>query len=140
MNRSDQASVGELRRAEAATWGAIARPDANPARSAERPRMRLISWKSVAKGSLRGFATVELPIGLKLIDCPVLTGLNGPWANLPSKPVLDREGRHAKRDGKPQFATVLDWRSRELSDRFSAAVIALVRAAHPDALGRDADP
>jgi hypothetical protein len=31
------------------------------------------------------------------------------------------------------FAPVLEWRSRELGDRFSAAVVALVRAANPDA-------
>ena len=105
-----------------------------PARQPARPRMRLVSWKAVLKGSLRGFATVELPIGLKLIDCPVLVGPNGPWARLPYKPVLDREGKHAKPDGKPQFAAVLEWRNRGLADRFSAAVVALVHAAHPDDL------
>src|SRR5947209_3730444 len=95
--------------------------------------MRLVSWKPLVRGSLRGFATVQLPIGLKLIDCPLLIGPNGPWASVPSKPVLDREGRHARPGGKPQFAPVLEWGSRELGDRFSVAVIALVRAAHPDA-------
>jgi hypothetical protein len=35
---------------------------------AERPRMRLVSWKALVKGTLRGFATVEpLPIELKLL-------------------------------------------------------------------------
>jgi hypothetical protein len=131
MNRPPPQSV--LRRGEAATWRA------RPAPAPERPRMRLVTWKPLIKGSLRGIATIELPIGLKLIDCPLLIGPNGPRASLPSKPVLDREGRHAKPDGKPQFAPVLEWRSRELGDRFSAAVVALVRAAHPDALdgGRD---
>jgi hypothetical protein len=96
--------------------------------------MRLVSWKPIAKGSLRGFATVELPIGLRLIECPVFVGSNGPWASLPSKPVLDREGKQVKPNGKPQFATVLEWRDRALNDRFSESVIELVRAAHPDAL------
>jgi hypothetical protein len=123
-------SEAELRRGEAAAWGP--RPGNE---AAERPRLRLVSWKPASKGALRGFATVQLPIGLKLIDCPVLMGASGPWASLPSKPVLDRDGRHAKPGGKPQFATVLEWRSRELADRFSIAVVDLVRAAHPDALG-----
>jgi hypothetical protein len=126
MTRGVRPSGSELRRGEAATWG-------HPP-SSDRPRMRLISWKPLIKGSLRGFVSVELPIGLKLIDCPVLIGPNGPWASLPSKPVLDREGRHARPDGKPQFAPVLEWRSRELGDRFSAAVVALVRAADPKAI------
>jgi hypothetical protein len=35
--------------------------------------MRLISWKPITKGSLRGFVAVELPIRLKIHDVPVLT-------------------------------------------------------------------
>jgi hypothetical protein len=96
--------------------------------------MRLVAWKPMAKGALRGFATVALPIELKLIDCPVLVGPNGPWASLPSKPVLDREGKQVRPSGKPQFPPVPEWRNRELNDRFSAAVIALIRAAPPYAL------
>lgn len=126
-------SNADLRRGEAAAWGA--RPDPEPARSApDRLRVRLISWKPVIKGSLRGFATVELPNGLRLIEWPVLVGSNGAWATLPSKPVLEREGKHVKPAGKPEFAPVVEWRSRELADCFSAAVVALIRAAHPDAL------
>ena len=98
-------------------------------------RMRLISFKPLTKGSLRGFANVELPNGLRITDCPVLVSGNGKaWATLPSKPVLDRDGRHAKPDGKPQYAAILEWKTRDLSDGFSTAVIELIRAKHPDAL------
>ena len=55
--------------------------------------MRLVSWKPIAKGTLRGFATVELPIGLKLIDCAVFVGTNGARARPPAKPQLDKDGR-----------------------------------------------
>ena len=105
-----------------------------PRERAEWPRMRLVSWKTSVKGTLRGFATVELPIELKLVDCPIFVGPNGPWAALPSKPVLDCEGRQARPSGKPQFAPVVEWRNRGLADRFSATVIALVEGAHPDML------
>ena len=64
--RLGQPTETQLSRAESAAWGATL--DANPARAAERPRMRLVSRKPMAKGSLCGLATVELPIGLKLID------------------------------------------------------------------------
>jgi hypothetical protein len=96
--------------------------------------MRLVSWKTSVKGTLRGFATAELPIELKLVDCPIFVGPNGPWAALPCKPVLDCEGRQARPSGKPQFAPVVEWRNQSLGDRFSAAVIALVEGAHPDVL------
>jgi len=39
----------------------------------QRPRtISLVDWRPYVKGALRGFATVLLPIGLKLVDCPVL--------------------------------------------------------------------
>jgi CHC2 zinc finger len=79
-------SEAELRRGEAPAWGA------RSGRTAPRPRKRLVSWKPITKGSLRGFATVELPIGLKL-DCAVFVGINGAWARPPAKPQLDKDGR-----------------------------------------------
>ncbi len=105
-----------------------------PAAGADRPRLRLVAFTPRVQGALRGFATVELPIGLKLHDVPILAGEFGPWAAMPSKAALDRDRRQKTVAGKPLFTPVAEWRSRELADRFSAAVIALVRAAHPDAL------
>ena len=96
-------------------------------------QLRLVSWKPLLRGSLRGFATVEISaIGLRIIDVPVLTGSNGPWATLPSKPELDSEGRR-KHDinGKPTWAPVIEWKSRALREGFSEAVVAAVRRAHP---------
>jgi hypothetical protein len=37
-------------------------------------------------------------------------------------------------DGKPVYVPVLEWANRDLADRFSATVIALLRQAHPDDL------
>jgi hypothetical protein len=118
----------QLRHGEA-LWGS--RPQAEPSR----PKMRLVDFKRVVKGSLRGFATIALPIGLTIYDIPVLVSHNKAWASLPSKAQIDKEGRQ-KRDpnGKPAYALVLQWRDRSLSERFSNAVIELVRDADPDAL------
>ena len=95
---------------------------------------RLISFKPLVKGSLRGFANVELPNGLRITDCPVLISNGKAWATLPSKPVLDRDGKHVEVSGKKQYAPILEWRDRDLSNRFSAAIVDLVRQHHPDAL------
>jgi hypothetical protein len=98
--------------------------------------MRLVSFKPLVKNSLRGFATVELPIGLKIADIAVNVTHGKPWAALPSKPVLDQDGRHkVDINNKRQYVSVLEWRDRDLGNRFSDAVIDLVRAEHPDALG-----
>ena len=118
--------------AERARWGQ--RPNVEPAR-AERPRMRLISWKPITKGSLRGFVAVELPIGLKIHDVPVLVSNGKAWAALPSKPQIDKEGKHkTDANGKAAYVPVLEWKNRELNDRFSAAVVEIIRREHPDAL------
>jgi hypothetical protein len=115
----------KLRRAEQ-LWGA--KPEAPP------QRMRLISFKPLVKNSLRGFATIELPIGLKISDIPVLISHNKAWASLPSKPQLDRDGQHKKDiNGKPAYTAMLEWRDRDLADRFSQAVVELVKAVHPNA-------
>jgi hypothetical protein len=92
--------------------------------------MRLISWKP------SGFVAVELPIRLKIHDAPVLVSNGKAWAALPSKPQIDKEGRH-KTDvnGKTAYVPVLEWKNRELTDRFSAAVVELVQREHPAALG-----
>jgi len=128
-----QPTETQLRRAEAATWSA--RLDANPARAVERSQMRPVSWKPITKGSLCGCATVELPIGLKLIDCAVFIGTNGAWAAALAKPQLDKEGRQRIGvDWKPSYSPVVEWRSCDLNDRCSAAVVAMVRAAHPEAV------
>jgi hypothetical protein len=79
-----------------------AQPQQKPAAlAAELPGVRLISWRPISKGSLRGFVTT----GLKLNDCPVTVASNGPWASLPSKAIPDGEGRRtsptAKRNLRP---------------------------------------
>jgi hypothetical protein len=126
-------SSDQFRRAEAAVWGPKPASPTNP----ERPKMTLVEWRPIRKNSLRGFATIRLPIGLKINDCLVLVSHGKAWATLPSKPLIDKDGRHkADTGGKPSYVPVLEWCSRDLADRFSDAVVALVRAEHPgDLLG-----
>jgi len=94
--------------------------------------MRLIEWRPVRHGKLRGFASVWLPIGLRINDCPVLDGPEGVWAALPGRPELDRDGRaRVGANGERVYQPVLEWRSRRLREAFSARLISLVREAYP---------
>jgi len=102
--------------------------------SAVPKRMRLVSFKPLTKGALRGFASVELPIGLVINDCPICASSGKTWAALPSKPVLDRDGKHVEAGGKRQYSAILLWENRDRSDRWSQAVVDLVRAEYPEAL------
>jgi hypothetical protein len=100
----------------------------------QRPSMQLLNWKPLIRNSLRGFADVELPSGLRIREIPVLSSHGKSWATLPSKPQIDKDGRHRKGpDGKPAYTAILEWRTTDLKDGFSAKVVELVRAAHPDA-------
>lgn len=97
--------------------------------------MILRDWRPHSSGGLRGYARVELDIGLVIPDVRVLVGSNGPFVILPEKPVLI--GDKLKRDistNKPTYAPVLHWKDRATADKFSAAVLRLLLAKYPDAL------
>jgi hypothetical protein len=79
-----------------------------------------------------------LPNGLLIHDVPLLYSHSKAWTTLPAKPQIDGDGRH-KRDarGRPAYTKFLEWRNRELSNRLSEALVALICSTHPDALGTD---
>jgi hypothetical protein len=129
MIRGARPSEGELRRGEAATWG---RPP-----SSDRPRMRLLTFKPFVKNSLRGFIDIELGIGLQITEASLHVSHGKVWVSLPSKPMLDADGRHLVRNGKKQYWPMLAWRDKRLADTFSKAVVALVIERHPGALDDD---
>ena len=94
--------------------------------------MRLVEWRAFRKKTLFGFAVVELPSGLVIRDISLHEKAGKWWASLPSRPVLDSDGRQIRNhSGKAQYAALLGWRDRDLSDRFSVAVVTLVRSVHP---------
>ena len=93
------------------------------------------NWRPMRKGSLLGFARVELPSGMILHDVTVLTGERGPWASPPSKPMIDRDGVAMKDvNGKARYTPLIEFTSKGIRERFSDAVIAALRVAHPEVL------
>jgi hypothetical protein len=103
-----------------------------------RKRMRLLKWTRQKRGTLHGFADIELPSGLKIYGCPVHVAVNGrTWAGLPGRPQIDRDDRLIRQDGRAQYTRILEWNTRELGNWFSDALIELVRAQHPDAFAPD---
>jgi hypothetical protein len=98
-------------------------------------QMRLMNWRALRQGRLYGFADIELPIGLRINQCPVLEGRDGTWASLPTRSEIDREGRaRTGANGERIYQPVNEWRSRRLREAFSARVVALVRQAYPNDL------
>ena len=91
----------------------------------------LLGWKSLAKGSLRGFAKVRLGRALVIHDIPVLHSNGKVWASMPAKPLADRDGQPMRDNkGKQRFSPILEWSDRGASDRFSAAVVEAIIREH----------
>jgi hypothetical protein len=111
MRPSARPSETELRRGGAATWG-----------EHPRPRLRLISRWPIIKGSLRSYATVEMPVGLK-INAP---GPVSRRSHNSQRMAATRSGPMASR--LCRSAGMTGPRSRR---PFSQAVVAAVRQAHP---------
>jgi hypothetical protein len=100
--------------------------------------IELVEWKEMQRNTLRGFATVRLRSGLTIRDCGVHTANGKAWASLPSKPIVDRDGQ-AQRDqstGKIRYVPIVEWQSRDVANRFSAAVVEAVEARYPGAVHR----
>ena len=120
-------SQKELRRDESATW----RPRLGPEPTHAPKQLQLLEWRPFIKGSLIGFASIQLPIGLTIKECPVFCSNGKEWVNLPAKPQLDRDGkpRLDPVTGKALYASIIEWPDRDTRDRVSEAVISAVREA-----------
>lgn len=94
----------------------------------------LIAWRPMRKNTLLGFATVRLGRSLTIKDVGLHRSGDRAWAGMPAKPMLGQDG-HAKMNetGKIQYVSILEWASKEASDRFSEAVFAAVEAEHEGA-------
>jgi hypothetical protein len=92
-------------------------------------------WKPLNKGQLPGFTRVLLPSGLILVGCPVGLNDKGAWASPPARPQIGKDGEVLRKSsGKIKYSPVIDFASREIRRRWSDAVIAALRASHPEAL------
>ena len=94
--------------------------------------VKLLTWKSINKGGLRGFADIQLG-ALRINGVMVYRKKDGgSWAALPSKPSIGSDGTVFKgQDGKPKYTPILEWTNRDTSDKFSAAVIGAVEHEYP---------
>jgi len=85
--------------------------------------VRLLDWRPLESGTLRGFARVKIvPLGLTL-DGVCLHERDGKrWATLPARPQVNKDGELIRKPtGKPEYAAMV-WLTPEAAKRFSVAV------------------
>ncbi len=83
------------------------------------------AWKPYEKNTLKGFADLWLRAARLNISGVAVHEKNGKrWVQLPARPQLDKDRNLVcGEDGKIQYAKVMDFDSREVSDRFNAAAL-----------------
>lgn len=99
------------------------------------PRLVLREFRVVNKNTLRGFATFEFPNGMVIHEMPTHTKNGRSWVAFPAAPQIDNgSGTVRVVDGKTQYKRIIEWRDRDLSDRFSDAAVAVIQRDKPGAL------
>jgi hypothetical protein len=78
----------------------------------------ITNFRRLDKNSLRGVFDLELPSGLKINRCMLFEKNSKRWAGFPSE-------KFTKRDGTTNYSPILEFSSREVSDKFQAAVLPL---------------
>jgi hypothetical protein len=78
--------------------------------------------KVIRKNSLVGSFDLELPSGLIIRGALLMESHGKRWINLPSKP-------YQKEDGAQGWFSFVDFASKEIRDRFQAAVLPLAETA-----------
>jgi hypothetical protein len=95
--------------------------------------MIIEEFTRVERNSLVGFATVRAPSGLIFHDVSIHRKDGKWWASPASKPMLGRDGVQIKdAAGKAKWSPVVSFTSRDVRDKFSAAIIEALKAARPE--------
>ncbi len=97
--------------------------------------MQIANFKPVAAGALRGFCDVTMPSGMTLHRCGIFAKDGRAWASPPSKQVIGKDGT-VQRDasGKTRYEPTVTFADRPTQERWSSAVIEVLRIAHPEVL------
>jgi hypothetical protein len=78
--------------------------------------------KPMRKGTLIGFVDLEMPSGLIVRGLMLFEKSNKRWCSFPSK-------EYTKQDGTKGYSPLLEFASRDISDKFMSAVVPLVERA-----------
>ncbi len=89
--------------------------------------MKCIAYKQLVRGSLLGFADLQLDNGLILLSCSHHTSNGKQWVNPPSRPQLDA-ARQVMTDaaGITRYAPVVAFADKAIRYRWSDAAVAAV--------------
>jgi hypothetical protein len=100
-----------------------------------RSALTVSDFKPIASGAMVGFVDTHQPSGTTFHRCGIFQKDGRVWATPPSKQVIGRDGTVQRTaDGKTRYEPTVSFVDRATQERWSAAVIAALRLAHPDVL------
>ena len=101
-------------------------------------QLRITKAEIIRKGSLLGLIDVEFA-GLRLLKLPVIAGPHGVFIGLARSAKIGRDGKQ-ERDaaGKLAFDPLVEWQSKDIANRFQAAIRQLIEADYPALLAGEA--
>lgn len=96
----------------------------------------ILRWVERRTNTLRGFADVQMPSGMQILEVGIHASHGKAWASPPSKPQVGRDGVVLKdqETGKTKYAPIILFASKEQRDRWSSYVINAMMEAYPQAL------
>jgi hypothetical protein len=83
--------------------------------------MTISNWKAFQKNTLRGFFTLALDSGLVIHKCSLHEKNGQRWIGLPAE-------KYSKRDGAVAYSVLIEFTSRQVSDRFRKQVVRALEA------------
>jgi hypothetical protein len=99
-------------------------------------RLTCRDFKPLVRNTLRRFVTIRVnEMRLEIRDVAIHQKNESNWAQLPAKPMIDRDGvvLRDRETGKITYATIFEFTDRATRDAFSHAVVDALLRAFPDA-------
>jgi hypothetical protein len=101
-----------------------------------RRAIRVLRWRGFpnAAGTVLGSLDIELPSGLQILDLRLGIGeRGGRYITPPRTQMPDRDDRILLDvRGRPRWHAFIDFRDRQVRERFSGEVLAALRSVHPE--------
>jgi hypothetical protein len=92
-----------------------------------------VEFRPLSRNTLRGFAVIRIEeLRLTIRDVAIHEKNSARWAQLPAKPML-KDGAAVFKDGKAQYATIMEFDTSEVRAAFSKRVIEAVEKFAPQA-------
>lgn len=88
--------------------------------------MKCINFKSLERGSLLGFADLQMDSGLVLLGCTYHCSNGKKWCSPPARPQLDANKKVIVDGGKVVYSPIIEFADKSIRFKWSAQAVAAI--------------